>query len=730
MIDSILNTAIKLALIQTVPGEEFNVRNKLKEACEQEPKIKKSIFLKALGCFDIMVIYLTDDFGYHLSKAGPIDNILKSNLLLCYSYLSSDVQKIFNSLESNSFAGVSLLKIHPGVQQRYNPQIEKTFREAFENERANWFLIGSLGWNEIIFLVSENDLNSINQQLLSLSTIYLQHSTSSGVKNISGLIKTLSFLGMNYAIIPDFDIKKAGFSKTKSYLERNSFLANTNIVMDRRKGIVNAPIIEVSAKPMYTNQIKKYFRGKGFRGYDLLGKQDLFFVPERKMSWAQLVSSVLYFRHGFKDKVFSTNIRVRSDTIQSSPKQDELKLEIPPLSFTYEQIRGVYNDNIAAGLANSFYSFNSLSQNPICGSAFIDMLEYPSYIKEVGPKIHDKLEFAYVAREVLRYGAELRSYGTFESIEEVTGKFSELRGGCQRALLAIEFLPTYLFEAAEELWCGFVITHPSNKFDHINEVIRVPTDTLWNPQKWWALYHEIAHIMIENNPEWIPKDLIDQFLRNRIYPEYWKKVIFELGAEVVGFELGFFGDYELFFRLLWRHIVEIDPPQKSSVPIQTYALRSFFIKLFLGRFTEYNDVERISESDFTDLQYLYNKFIEHLKKIEAVTNNALGQTYAANCFLAAENVKALKDMYPIARNLSNKISKRVLRPAAKYLEEKETKSIQKRLNDGKIWWKKISCPQAVLYYLIQDENMEFRKRIATLLTFWNQQMILMGKRLR
>ena len=175
MIDSISNTAIKLALIQTVPGEEFNVRNKLKEACEQEPKIKKAIFLKALGCFDIIVIYLTDDFGYHLSKAGPIDNILKSNLLLCYSYLSSDVEKIFNSLESNSFAGLSLLKINPGVQRSYNPQIEKTFREAFEEETGNWFLIGSLGWNEIIFLVSENDLNSINEQLLSFSTIYLQH---------------------------------------------------------------------------------------------------------------------------------------------------------------------------------------------------------------------------------------------------------------------------------------------------------------------------------------------------------------------------------------------------------------------------------------------------------------------------------------------------------------------------------------------------------------------------
>ena len=319
--------------------------------------------------------------------------------------------------------------------------------------------------------------------------------------------------------------------------------------------------------------------------------------------------------------------------------------------------------------------------------------------------------------QVLRYGAELRSYGTHDTVEEVTGRFSEFRGGCQQALLAIEFLPTQILDRLKIGWKGFVVTG-HHKFLHVNEVINVPTDALWNPQTWWALYHEIAHIVVENLGDFIDFPSIQQFLANKDNHDSWIRLVNEMAAEVIGFELGFFNDYALFLKLLWNHLVKVDPFQREHIDIRGYFVRSFFPKIFKEHFKRVSKDKHVSKEQFNNLDFLFRELVSHMELIERSVGRTL---FEHKHFLAAQNAPIFRELYPFACELYKKIANANLSPNMKARNYRNTREVFDSLKRGRIWLKRISCPEAVLYHLIQIPNPSFSTRVATILTFWNQQ---------
>jgi len=715
MQNSIGNESIKIACIQTIPGAELEVKSSFEKACKTVG-IKKYIFLKGFGTFDIILFYLTEGLGSHLSKAGPIHKVLKSNLFLCYPYGNVNVDKMFFLLSTKLFTGVSLLKINPALQN-YFPGIENRLR-AFISRNTNWFMLGSLGWNEIILLINENDIDRLCKELFNVGKfMYVEND-----EPFSILAKTFSFIGMNYKIIPPIEEIRAGFNKSREFLDKNSSLKNAEILLE---GSTVAPSLEAAVKPMSMPAIKRYFFHKGFQTYTSLGKQDLIIKPKKKTTWSYFLALVLDFRHRYRGEVFSTSIRLGLDAEDTKPlRHNDIPYRIKPFDFGYADLAAAFGDTMALPLANHFYSFSNLSQNPLCGSAFVDMLDYPPYIKDIGAKLHqsgqDTLHFAQGALEVLRYGAELRSYGTYETIEEITGRFSEFRGGCQQALLAIEFLPSHILGRLGLGWKGFVVTG-HHKFFHVNEVINVPTEALWDPQTWWALYHEIGHILIDNRQDWIDYELpsIRQFLANKSNHDYWIRLITELAAEIVGFEFGFFGNYKLFFEQLWNHLLKIDPFQSKNIAVEAYAIRSFFTKIFEERFRRSSKAGRVTTEQFRNLDFLYQELVAHMDLIEKTVNRAL---FKNKRFLAAENAILFKELYPFAVHLFDKMSATDLRPNMKTLDYENTKKVVGSLSRGRIWLKEINWPEAVLYLLMQQSQHSFSSQVATILSFWNQQM--------
>lgn len=716
MQDSVASGAIRISLFQAVPGKELEVKGLLEKACRQE-KIRDYAFFKALGTFDIALIYVTENYDVSMGKFGPIPGILKSIDLLCYSYKIDKAKSLLNSIRNSNLIGLSLLKVDPSTQRSY-PDIERSLREYIIEQKKNRFLegflglVGSIGWNEIIMIIALDNINRIVEELLGMSSVLVRK------RNLPVLAKTLSYVCFNYRCMPTSSVLKKGLKHIKAHLNKYPFLRDSKI------GPEGAPSVEITAKPTYANRIKKYFHREGFKAYDYLGKVDLSFEPLPDQTWADCLATVLDFRHNFPFKAFSTSTRLRLKSLEGKATQPrESPWTVDCVDFSYQTLSEKYGEPVAASLANHLYSFNSLIQNPIYGSAFLDMVGYPKHILDTGNEldINARLRLVHGAREVLRYGSELRLCGTFQSIEEETGKFSEIHGGGQRALLALEYLPYHVFQRLKRSWNGFIITSHYDKLMHINEVIQVPINTLWNPQNWWTLYHEIAHIWIDVSPEVVSYEVpeILEFLIVKSNPRHWLGKLMEFAAEAVGFELGFFGDYDLFFKLYWKHISGIDPTQRAMYDFGDYAMRSFFTLLFWQRFGN-NLTTAKGDKDFKNVDFLYSEFLKHLEKIEKTVGRRF--FHGKEHFLAAEKAQQCSELYGFASHLASYVTKHHLRLSKKHLNSRNTENIIRNLSKGRIWWDKISCPEAVVYRILQMKNVDFEKSMATVITFWNQQV--------
>ena len=309
------------------------------------------------------------------------------------------------------------------------------------------------------------------------------------------------------------------------------------------------------------------------------------------------MSTILHFRSSKKNKIFSTNTRISfqegDDQIPLTVR--DLSSKVKPLVFNYKDLEDMLGKNMASHLSNLFYTLNSLLQNPLTGSIYADMRRYPDYIlrtvkaaKKYNPMRLDQL--AFVSGSALGKGIEVRSYGTYETIEEVTGRFAEFRGGCQVSLIAMELLPHTIMKKLNDLiireniesedvsWQGFITVTGEPKFSHTNDVINVVTEALWGPQYWWALYHEIAHIIFEKIKPIVENRIsFRKYMANR--DESAVDELTEFCAEAIGYELGFFGDYDLYLNLLWNYLANLE--KLEQIPLPAYAIRTFFVELFV-----------------------------------------------------------------------------------------------------------------------------------------------------
>ncbi len=715
MQDSIAPGAIRISLFQTIPGKELEVMGLLKKACKKE-KIRDYVFFKALGTFDIALIYVAENFEVSLGPFGPIPNILKSNHLLCYSYKINPALSLLSSLRDSNLIGLSLLKIDPWTQRAY-PDIERRLREYITEQGKNWSLVGSIGWNEIIMILALDDINVIVEELLEMSTVVF--------RNTPVLAKTLSLVCLNYRRMPAPDVLEKGIERIRVRLNKYPYLRT-------KVGEKGVPSVEITAKPMYAGWITNYFTNAGFQGCNLLRKLDLSFEPLPDRTWADCFAAILDFRHNFPYKAFSTSTRLKLRPGGGPVSFRDNPWKVNWVKFSYQALEKKYGERAAVSLANHFYSFNSLIQNPIYGSAFLDMVDYPRHILKTGDKLGhiERLGLAHGAREVLRLGSELRLCGTFQSIEEETGKFSEIQGGGQRALLALEYLPYRVLKRLKlrRPWSGFITTSHNDKLMHINEVIQVPIYTLWKPQNWWTLYHEIAHIWIDISPEVVSFKVpaIQEFLVNKRDPRNWLGKLMELAAEIIGFELGFFGDYNLFFKLYWNHISGIDPTQRTMFNFGDYAMRSFFTLLFWRGFRNHFTTARMTKKDFMNVDLLYRMFLKHLEKIEESVRQNLPEKHV----LAAEKAQQCSELYGFASHLASHVAKNQMRFSKRHLISENTEDILQSLSKGRIWWGRLSCPEAVVYRILKLNDLDFKKSMATVMTFWNQQVAVLKQRFR
>lgn len=734
--------AIKVACIQTVPGKELVVKEKLKKACDKL-KIKQYHFLKCFGGYDIVLFYVVKGYGSRLRKGGPVGNIIKSNMWFCYLLNQENVKRTFGQFKRYAFSAFCLIKLNPEHENNKQSVIDILSEAAKYKDNAS--VLGTLGWNEFIVLISGDDLNYITQSLYSLATLL----KTKRVSKYFPVLKTLSFLCMNYEYLPKRSKKKKSFRATKKFFEK--FPQFSKSMISSKQSDPTA-LLEITASPRFYGKIKDYFNRVNFNITDTIGGKDLVVTPDDVgMTWSHFLAAILHSRYELSSQLISTSTKLIFDEIDTSHEIDTKYPVVELIDFDYKKLENTYNKDLASTLSSYYYGLNELLEDPICKSAYLDMVRFPRYIEISGHDINRHQEsiadltdgdedsapggvkdknyhFGDKARIAIKRGAQVRSYGTYGSLETVDGRFSDLRGGCQISLLAIELLPTHIFNGLGVDWMGFVLTSDP-KFFTVGDAIAVPSDCMWSPEKWWAVFHEIAHVYIHNEPRLIEETIphIKPILYYTNHPQLEIELYIELIAEVIGFELGFFDNFNLFMKLLWGHLSEIMPYQKE-ICYDHYAIRSFYVELFIGHMRRIDDVTIVKKEDFEDLDKLYRRFIEHLIRIEGITEKKL---FPDKKFLAAENVKKFSELYNFTRALFTVLKDLDIRIEKRVLGYKSTKNIYDCISDGKIWWENIDYPDAILYkFFNQGHKMSHESKIALILSFWNQQNKNLRKRMK
>jgi len=727
--------AIRVACLQVKPGTEFQVVRELKQACILR-KVKPHIILKGFGFYDIFLIYETRDFSFNLTMAGPIQHITNSNQYLCFPYLGCNAREFFDRWETATVGGVSLIKLNPYSEKSVH-DIENTIR-SYLNRKVNrkeinhWHVLGTLGWHELFLLVSCDNIQDISETLLDVA---YDGDTNTGPSDF--FLKTFSTVTINHSRLSIFDNTPNNIASMQKHLEADPALRG--VIADDM-----APTISISSQPIYCEPIKDFWSEKKFTVLDSLGTHDIVLEPKETVTWAYFLACLLCFRNGFGSKVNSTYTTIKTKSNprvslgrEDCPKRNHDRACIEPgdvkeedfnmhIRFSYEALEKSF-DTMSPSLANHFYALNSALQNPITGQAFTDMKEYPEMLLRIG-EIHRAgsrqrtVENLFLgASRVIGQGASLRSYGIYGNQERVSGSYSKVSGGAQRALLAMELIPDHVFKRIKSKWYGFVnIEEP--KFSHFNEVIIVPTDTLWKPEEWWAMYHEIGHVLIDRTP-WLDEDspVVKEFLQDMSSPQPWHHFLVELAAEVLGFQLGFFSDFDLFLEVLWDHLIEIEPMQKGFTPLWPYLLRTCFVQLFESCFQQ----GLISPRNFQDETWLYSQLLEHVDRVESIVKKRKTWTIEEKLLFAANHCQTLKALFPVANFLNQKIRDNEKAGGFSYLplDGRKTPTIQDAFNcisNGEVWFHGIDYPESLLYLIVQSrKKANFSTRIAAVLTFWN-----------
>ena len=735
------DNAIRINLIQALPGQELVVASNLMAASEQMGLERGRYFaLKVLGGFDVFFVYETQDNVTCLTDLGPIQGMLKYSQLLSFGFNSDSNEDIFSLLEASGFIGFSLIKLDPDLFVS-TVDSQRKFSERVQGIAGLTCVLGTLGWNEYLVVNGAKQINEVLDNLLYFNCD--RHGDEY-------LMKTCTYV----CIKLDELIGADGSCNVKEVCD--------TIAANKALGTPIADKYEVSvricASPNAHGEISKFYEMEQYDVNYTFGATDIVARPFeiRKITWASYLCTLFRLRDRFKSDLHSTQTTIGiSDVTTGIPSLS--KVQSPRKSAIVanvnanqqESVRIYFNETSREVLAPVFgprtaamleahnHSLFSLLQHPIVQSAFWDMEVYPLRLISIARRLQENKEYsdAYIAEcaEEISNGAELRAYGIHGNVEVIFSRFPNIKGGVQRSLQAIEHLPAAVFSRFGSEWDGF-INVSEQMYYHLNEIIVVPIAALWDINDWWAIYHEIGHVIVERHPTLLHEELpeVQNLVVDKLTPKHWVQLLSELSAEVIGFEIGFFNDFELYSRLLWQFLYDNSRLESNSEVIETYLVRTFYVYIFEEHFRN----NSITRDQMHDEDYLFRMFTDHIEQIELFLKRTDAKfSFPRKIYIAANNVRTLIELYPVSEHMISAMRKIEVdygpfSPPLSIIATSEYLNAVNSLRAGEVPDVVVKFPEAIIYMLAKiryttSKLISFKTSIATILTLWGQQVVHM-----
>lgn len=734
----VCNFGIKVIMLQVLPGYEREV---VKIFSKELRKLKREFrIFKALGNYDIFIIYESSDYSPDVIDIGTIPHILKSNELLCFPWEIKDESggKIKDGLDfmifEKNILGFCFLKINPYHIVQTGTIVEQSIID-FCKRQKNLSILGTFGWNEILILVHGESIQSTFKTLLEISDARLEYQIlDKGKKPIvkqQGMLflKTLSFLGINFHLLEKLQ-------------DDPNFLKNT---LQERISKKIFPQLYIACCPEFLNDITSEALNRFGQTNIILGAEDVqIYKIDKIRTWGEFFTEVYNFREKNKSKLFSTSIRINwkkekdKHKLRSKSNQGSMECSYPPVTISKREasiIKKRFGPSFQVWFLNTIYTFDNLIQNNIAKDAFIDMVPFAKEIKNIALSEESKVQALSDCIDHFIFGAQQRASSIYSGIDNIEYRFSVFKGGIQRVLQAIELLPKSMLEKLGMSWNGIVNAGESETYRSELMVLNIPIDCLFAPKKWWGLFHEIGHVVALNSDllnfsDTPLKDFqmknMGIFKENSDFTEF-AELCWEISADIFDYTLGFVTDIETYFGAVWKYL-DKEYSQIEDVSEQEkieHLFRSFYVYLYDLIFQKKQiSFDSLNEKNLEKYFKDFVCFLNGIKSAESLSEINPSDKTSKKVIFSSLIFK------PFLFHLHNKYSKIVPQVnLQEYAYNRKTNEILDTLKQGKIYWKKIEYPEIIIYRLKKEKLNNLKLNIATILSFWNTFHLKYGKNL-
>ena len=750
---------LEIRCFRTLPGQELPLAVML----ENHGKVP----FKGLGAFDVFSFATSGEFTEEVNLLLPSSTIT-SVIVPCFPFESpagGQPAKIVANLQKHSCISLSFLKLNPNPVKNYatwkTDLIAKLLKSASDSTGVIRYVLGTIGWYELVVISCADDLNTAMREALEVGNSCPEKVS----KTYSAVCVRLKELQQLISPTPE------------------SSLPFPEKIPHRESGV-----LVVSLSPSATRDTHIFWsKTKRYDVFDSLGREDIEVIPKNdNITWGIFLKDLLAFRKEHCRDVLYTQLRLAQEAARTSapplPEESRIKKSgALPTGFEKGSSDGLTVSHPSCHLEadesewlssatkeNLFLSLGkgsaerliltveylrSLQRSRVEGSAFEDLERYVTSMPErfPCPDSGDLKPFpirGHIAAKLIKEGIELRLHGIHGTMGEIALQLPPLRTGVHRILTAIEtFTYLVIWNRFQLIWSGFVNASSERFFSSV-EIINMPYANLYTPTDWWGLYHEIGHIFILANHDenFLTRNTptVNFFLAStKGNQEEWLDLLHEVAAEIIGFELGFYNDFHLFSDCLWKYLKNIleeerdkDDESLSERRLAEYFIRSFAVKL-------YNEFIRGAETDeipvFEGAHSMYPEFCAY---IEDVYKNVLREkvSHSEVGFLAAKHSRTLVNMKKflfhvrdyLEKNNENKrvwpLPQKCEVELSNEREPTNTSMVVKSVLKGEVWSGPVNFPEAVLYLLMKHERnslsatkpLSSRQRIAMVLTLWNQ----------
>lgn len=676
---------VLLTLMQVAPGHEKKVAQKL------SGDFSESIVCKIFGDFDFCLVQksksnpatpsLGDDYRqYGVSNIHNInmfgwkglDNLEKSTLnnypALCFCFFK--LNREFLQAE-----GIN------GEQDVLNAMASMINRAKLGIEVG---LFGTLGWFEVVAAISSKEMSNILQFAERMRHAVIKQSDN----KIIPCFETTT-------MIPAIVCKNDGSPLSAAL--------GTNVELE----------VRISCHSWADQSVIKSLKKKLGAPLNVVGTDDFTVRDLRQKNLQKYVKALWAFRNETSNNVYKTRTSfVWTATHAETPPY---KISPPtPERIKYDSAHpklkelGVTSWTVHQLLVETLAKLNDILMSVQKNSSVRDLLPFANKLIQEISNVSGSSKVDYIKNprvlaqqlEMLIFGIRQRCIGADAYEAEWISERSYVGSaiGIQRVLEAVNSLIyTTLKRANNTKWEGFSVFGFAQTYHrYLSGVINMPAETIYRPDLWFGVFHEIGH---EYHTQ---IDLLDNDrLRNSLGSPFQQKLneISEIYAEIFGCIFGFKSDIEEYMKSTWKYLGGL-----SETPERLKSLLLRFLMMYIFM------IERKKDTYISSLVEIRQAAVETLKILKPYVPSIdkINQDEIENLCVRAKDFRTTLDIL------------KDLMPTLTYDKRRVPK--YKQIKDGAIFTlvkDPIMFVQDVLFGL---KMLTYQSSIAIILSLWDYQM--------